>query len=535
MKQRIIGILAWSVLMMLICGTISAQSLHNPILPGFNPDPSICRVGEDYYLVTSSFTWFPGLPIYHSRDLVNWELIGHGISRTGELHLNGVDDNNGIWAPTIRYHSGVFYIITTAYESGGTFYITAKDPKGPWSDPVWLKGIPGIDPSLFWDDNGKCYYVGNRWNGNWEKSWPGQVAIWLQEINLKQRKLIGKDQILTFGHASNAAYAEGPHIYEIGGKYLLLMAEGGSGLNRYHAVTAHHSDSLFQNFTADQINPVLTHRQLGKDYPIQNVGHADLVQTQNGDWYAVVLGNRVVEGQSSLGRETFLCKVDFEGGTPIFNKGFGRVLMEQQRPDLPWTPVKKLPERQYFNDSDSMTGWYSVRTPDKPHFRVKDGKLELSLEPYTLDALVSSSMLLKKVMHLNYSVLTKLKFIARSVNEQAGIVLYRTSNGYYSLLKGQSDVQLIKMDKGKREILACVQYSSSEIFLGITVNGVKGQFSFGTSLDKMVNIGKAQILNAISDNKYNKFTGTGVGVYSTSNGSISHNVVLYDWFEYKGK
>lgn len=143
---------------------VRAQTFQNPVLPGFNPDPSICRVNDDYYMVTSSFTWYPGIPIYHSKDLVNWEIAGHGISRPDMIDMNGLNDNDGIWAVTIRFHEGLFYLITTGSKCGGNFYITATDPKGPWSDPVWLKDAPGIDPSLFWDDNGKCYYTGNTWD-----------------------------------------------------------------------------------------------------------------------------------------------------------------------------------------------------------------------------------------------------------------------------------------------------------------------------------------------------------------------------------
>ena len=189
------------------------DSINNPILPGFNPDPSICRVNDDYYLVTSSFTWYPGLPIYHSKDLVNWEIIGHAINRPDMIDMNNLNDNDGIWAPTIRYHDGLFYLITTANKSGGNFYVTASDPKGPWSDPVWLKNAIGIDPSLFWDEDGKCYYTGNSWD--FKKSWPGQCAVWIQELDLSQKKLVGERKILSYGHANNATFAEGPHIYKI--------------------------------------------------------------------------------------------------------------------------------------------------------------------------------------------------------------------------------------------------------------------------------------------------------------------------------
>lgn len=136
----------------------------NPVLSGFNPDPSICRVNDDYYMVTSSFIWYPGIPIYHSKDLVNWEVIGHAIDRPDMIDMNGLNDNDGIWAVTIRYHNGIFYLITTAHKNGEHFYITATDPKEPWSAPVWLKDTAGIDPSLFWDDDGRCYYTGNFWD-----------------------------------------------------------------------------------------------------------------------------------------------------------------------------------------------------------------------------------------------------------------------------------------------------------------------------------------------------------------------------------
>ncbi len=192
--------------------TIIPDSISNPICTGFHPDPSICRVGEDYYLVTSSFTWFPGLPIYHSRDLTNWSLIGHALTNPKAIDFNGMTDNDGIWAPTLRYHNGTFYLITTAHGCGGNFYMTAKNPAGPWSDPVWLKDAPGIDPSLFFDVDGRCYYT---------------------DYN--------------------------------------------------HAVTALTAKSLWGPYVPCTVNPVLTHRHLGKDYPVQSLGHADLVQTPTGD------------------------------------------------------------------------------------------------------------------------------------------------------------------------------------------------------------------------------------------------------------
>jgi len=178
---------------------------------------------------------------------------------------------------------------------------------------------------------------------------------------LKQQKLVGERKILTYGHANNAGYTEAPHIYKINGKYLLMTSEEGTDM--YHAITVHHSASILEPYKSDKINPVLTHRHLGKDYPIQAVGHGDLIQTQNGDWWAVVLGKRLIDGQVPLSRETFLCKVNFENGTPIFNSGQGKVLLEQERPNLPWSPVKPEPIRDEF-DSDSLAlKWHTIRIP----------------------------------------------------------------------------------------------------------------------------------------------------------------------------
>ena len=198
----------------------SQTNFQNPILPGYHPDPSICRVGEDYYLVNSTFEWFPGMPIHHSKDLVNWELIGYGIHRPEQLALQkGLGDFMGVFAVTIRYHDGIFYLINTCVqcEKGGNFYITATNPAGPWSDPVWLDA-PGIDPSLMWDDDGKCYYVGHG-NLKGKQDWPQQQGAWLQELDTDQGKLVGPRKQLTYGHANNAVWTEGPHLYKINGKY----------------------------------------------------------------------------------------------------------------------------------------------------------------------------------------------------------------------------------------------------------------------------------------------------------------------------
>lgn len=508
----------------------SSVTFKNPILPGYHPDPSICRVNDDYYMAVSSFVWYPGVPIYHSKDLVNWELIGHVIDRPDMIKMHNLGDNDGIYAPTLRYHNGTFYMITTAVKSGENFYVTATDPRGPWSDPIWLEGAPGIDPSLFWDDDGKCYYTGNAWNIAQE--WKSQCGIWMQELDLEQGKLVGERKILTYGHANNAAYTEAPHLYKINGKYVLIVAEGGTEYN--HSVTVHHSNSLWGPYVASKTNPIMTHRHLGKDYPIQATGHTDLIQTQHGDWYAVLLAKRMVDGYSPLARETFLCKVDFQNGTPIFNPGYGRILEEQERPNLPWTPVREKPARDEFDIEELGSRWYFTRVPQQTFYALNKGQLALSLLPERVDELVSSAMIIQKTKHHHFTATTKMSFQTRKENEEAGLILYRTANGYFSLMKDKSGITLTRKDLGKKEVVARMPYDKREVYLAVSAEGLEVRFYFGETPDNMVNIGGVQSMAVVSDNdEYNLFNGVGVGVYGTSNGEKTKAIATYDWFEYK--
>ena len=508
---------------------ISGSKLRNPILPGFNPDPSICAVGDDYYLVTSSFAFVPGLPVYHSRDLVNWELIGHGIDRRNidKFHFEGINDNDGIWAPTIRYHNGLFYIVCTMWHSGGNFFITAKDPRGPWSTPVWIPDAKGIDPTLFWDDDGKCYYIGNRYD--FKQQWQGQVGIWIQVIDLdhitpaviKEPKtgltfegpgvqLKGNHTMLTFGHAGNARYGEGPHIYKIGKTYYLLMAEGGSG--GHHAVTIHSSDKLTGPYKAQQVNPVLSHRQMGNGYPIQNIGHADIFRAADDKFYAVCLGNRMLrddDGQMRcpLGRETFLVRVEQQDGQLIFAPGAGHVETEFERPAIPWHPFPPQAEPWY-----GLRGQSPSTTPTS-----------IALQPSVLDSLTTPACLLRKLHSFQWSFSREVTFSTKKDNEWAGITLYRTANSYYTLMKGKGSIRLTRREKGQSTTVAEQPYKEKTARLTIEADSMRLRF--------LVNgqpVAPVQSMRLLCDDgKYNKFNGTGVGIYATSTGRKTKSVAIF--------
>ena len=298
---------------------------HNPIMPGFYPDPSVCAVGGDYYLVNSTFSYFPGLPVMHSRDLAHWEQIGNVMDRESQLPLAGAGHSQGLFAPTIRWHEGVFYVICTNVSCGGTYVVTAENPEGPWSEPYYLEGADGIDPSLFFDRDGKCYYIGThpnpagcRYDGDW--------YIWIQELDIGSMKLVGERKDVWNGAMRDIIWPEGPHLYQKDGYYYILHAEGGTGPD--HAVAVCRSRSVWGPYENNFCNPILTHRHLGRDYPVKYVGHGDMIKTPAGEWYMVMLAVRPREGYTTMGRETFLAKVIWEEGWPVVNPGVGMLTQE---------------------------------------------------------------------------------------------------------------------------------------------------------------------------------------------------------------
>lgn len=250
------------------------KTYKNPVIPGFHPDPSICRVNNEYFLVTSTFEYFPGVPIYNSKDLVNWDLIGYCLTRDTQLNLERVPSSGGILAPTIRYHNGIFYMITTNMNHCGTFYVKTEDPYGEWSDPVYIS-INDYDPSLFFDEDGKVFLTYS--NG---------MEIKQAEIDMDKGKLKSEPRAIWNGTGRQAP--EGPHLYKIKDYYYLLIAEGGTEYG--HMVTIARSSSPRGPFENCYRNPILTHRSL--EHPIKCVGHADLFQAHDGTWWMVCLGTR---------------------------------------------------------------------------------------------------------------------------------------------------------------------------------------------------------------------------------------------------
>ena len=542
MMKRIRIMIVMAILSLIVITTTIAQNVpktyQNPILTGYHPDPSICRKGDDFYLINSSFEWFPGIPIHRSKDLVNWELIGYAMKDPAECPKGKINT----FAPTIRYHDGLFYIIVTCPGAGGNFYLTAKDPAGDWSAPAMLPDAPGIDPSIFWDDDDKCYYIGQTHAD--KREWIGHNTIWIQELDLKQGKLVGERKNLTEGHASNAMWTEGPHLYKIDGRYILLVAEGGTGY--YHAVTIFHSENLWGPYKPDHANPILTHRNLGINYPVFAVGHADFVDTPNGEWWMVSLGKRLHNGHTYLARETFLSPMKLERREPsiretgssyntiIVNEGKGTVPKVAKRPNLPWTPVAQNPETDEFDGDKLALIWNFRCVPKDDWYRLNGGRFTMRLRPETAERKWDNpSLIAQRIRDYEFQATTKMSFKTKKENEQAGLTLYRNDGCYMMFTRKGDDIVLETRLLGKDQVLFTAPYKKDVVVLRLSSDGQDVTFSYGSDKDNLKSVAVTAPLTIISDLAQNFYNGPMVGLYSTSNGEPSKNIASFDWFYYR--
>lgn len=346
---------------------------QNPVIPGYHPDPSIVRVGEDFYLVTSTFEFFPGVPIYHSKNLVNWELIGHCLTDDAQLPLSRARNSGGIFAPTIRYHDGMFYMVTTNIDNGGNFVVHTDDIRGKWSKPAWIDH-QGIDPSLLFDGD-TVYYCATHFRD-------GRAAIVLYEINPVTGELLTPARVIS--HGAGGKFPEAPHLYKIGGYFYLMMAEGGTEYG--HMETIFRSKDPYGPYKPCPHNPILSHRD-AMGSPVQATGHADLVEDARGNWWMVFLGIRPFDHAMlhNLGRETFLAPVAFDReGWPVVAGG-GRVALSMSGP-LPFAPMPVCFD--FFDDFKGMVfkpEWSFVRNPLRDRYCLTGNGLCLHAGEESLD------------------------------------------------------------------------------------------------------------------------------------------------------
>lgn len=528
-------------------------SITKPVVPGFNPDPSICRAGDDYYIITSSNEYFPGLPIWHSRDLINWEMIGHVLTDAKYLDLDSVPGSNGLYAPTIRYHDGNFYVVCTLTgtrpgKPGGNFMTTARDPRGPWSAPVWLE-TPGIDPSLFFDDDGKVYYQGNYTPA--DKQWPRHRKIYIQEFDLKQAKLIGpKVDILDAadyrlkgtidgGFESGADYLEAPHIYKKDGYYYLTTSHGGTF--QYHALSFWRSRNIFGPYQSNPVNPILTHRTLPPTNPVTSTGHGDLVMDGNGQWYMTFLARRPLDSNIHiLGRETFLTRIEWKDDWPKLPLD-QTAAMKHFDPKPGAIPKDDTSLREARFPADQLTPeWTFIRTPREKWWSASERKnnIRIQLRTAQLSETAQPSWLGVRQDRFHAQFSTRMVFRPKRVGEEAGLTVFRDKDHYFkcTLIRriDGNYLQLTERRIGQKDdhMIAQVPYDRKRVSLRIRSSGRWYSFEYGRSESDMIWLQQNADGAFLGSPAAGRFTGTMLGLYATGNGAPSNNSASFSRIRY---
>ncbi|MFF4835318.1 glycoside hydrolase family 43 protein [Streptomyces sp. NPDC001315] len=509
----------------------------NPVLAGSHPDPSICRVGEDFYLVTSSFAYYPGIPVFHSRDLVRWSPLGHVVHRSSQVSLSGLDVSDGIWAPTIRHHEGTFYVVSTlakGRQGSVTFLSTASAPAGPWSDPVVLDA-EGIDPSLFFDDDGRCWFTACRDAAQPDVTGPGE--LWMRELDLETLALTGPTHVLWHG-AMRGAWVEAPHLYKRDGVYYLIAAEGGT--EHHHAVTAARSDTVTGPYSADPRSPLLTHRHRGAAEPVHNVGHVDLVDTPAGETWAVALGVRPTDGTHTLGREVFLVPVEWTPRGPVFAPETGRVRLSERLPA--GTTVVAGGSHQNGRVRDDFDGtalgpeWNSLRGPVDDLVSLRPGRdgLTIRLSPEPLSSRGTPAFIARRQQHLRLRASTRIRFTALAPTQEAGLAVFQNHDRHATLAltvdaSGIPHVVLTAREAGTDTRLAAVAVADSEVVLA--VDSDECGYTFRVKDRTWTTLGSID-RPFFSTERAGGFVGVHIGLYGTGNAEAGQSEAHIRWFDY---
>jgi len=466
-------------------------SYHNPILAGYYPDPAVERVGDKYYLVNSTFAHWPGIPIHESTDLVHWTLIGHALSDPSKLTYDGLEISRGVFAPSIHHHNGTWYIINTLVDAGGNFFVTAKDPRGPWSDPTWLKEINGIDPSFFFDDDGKAFILNNG-PPEGPALYNGHRAIWIQEFDLAANKLTGPRKVIVNGGVDlsrQPIWIEGPHLYRIKGAYYLMCAEGGT--ERNHSEVIFRSKSPWGPYEPYKNNPILTQRDLPEDRsnPVTNSGHADLVQMKDGSWWAVFLASRPYEGfRYNTGRETFLLPVTWKDGWPvILDKGQpipyvarGPKVMKKDAQAGADLLGGNFTARDEFDMVEPGHEWLQVHVPRERWYQLDQGRLVIRPLAVSLDEKRNSSFYARRQAHQRFAASAELH-PPRSPGTAAGLAAYQNETHWYFFgtrrVDGKLQLFLERRAGDDRRTVQAATVAASDT-LRLLMKGNGGRYSF---------------------------------------------------------
>ncbi len=500
---------------------------QNPIIRGFHPDPSICRVGSEYYLVTSTFEYFPGIALFHSRDLINWEQIGNCITKPGQLDYSKFKDSGGVWAPTIRYHKGRFYV-TVAIDGMGNMIMHTDDINGEWSNPVWTD-FGGIDPSICFDGD-DAYYCTNDFTN-------GHEAIVLAKIDPDTG--IRKEERREIWNGTGGGWLESPHVYHIGEYYYVLAAEGGTSFN--HMETAARSKNIYGPYENCPYNPILTNKN-DTTKQIQCAGHADLVDDENGNWWMVHLGTRsVLKSKTPLGRETFLTPVEWKEGWPVaVNK---RAKLENELDRMVCrTQEKNEQSKNVYGENETEKNthiensfhfkpnfstpswepqWLWLREPDITLYERTSNALILHPSAFNFEAPAQPCFI--GICQPDIDCHFQMTFIFEpKEGKEGGMLLYLSSNFYYRICKrkqnGKTQLAVIR----KLDDVEVTDYTkeleentetSTTLFIDASASGY--QITWKTKDGQLEDAGTYSVRFLCTEIENRCFTGTIIGVYAT--------------------
>lgn len=522
------------------------RRITNPVLRGFNPDPSILRVGDDYYIATSTFEWFPGVQIHHSKDLVSWKLIAHPLDRVSQLDMKGASDSGGVWAPCLSHHDGLFYLIYTNVANFDrtlfcfdtpNYLVTSKSITGPWSEPVYLNAS-GFDPSMFHDDDGRKWLVNMLWDHRKGKNHFAGVV--LQEYSPQEKKLVGPVRNIFKGTA--LGITEGPHLYKIHGYYYLMTAEGGTSFN--HAVTLARSKKIEGPYEVGPQNPVIT-SQCYPESPLQKSGHASLVQTQKGDWYLAHLTSRpLANKRCPLGRETAIQKVSWTPEKWLKNdRADSCPQVDVPAPDLPEHPWPAEPVKDDFDSGKLSIHFNTLRMPlgeDVLSLKERPGFLRLKGRSF-LTSKHLQAFVARRQQSFKYSASTCVEFEPENFQQMAGLVCYYDTGTFYYLRISRDEkigkcLNVITFDRGRGDESLSQEVSvegCKRIYLKAEVDREKLQFFYSKDGNDWKSIGPVLDASKLSDDYASEFSFTGafVGLCCQDlSGQFLH--ADFDYFEY---
>lgn len=538
--------------------------LKNPILPGFNPDPCICKAGDDYYMAVSTFEWMPGIPVYHSKDLKNWELYTHVLTDDETVDLKKLPSAKGIWAPCLTYceKEQLFYVVygvmnsmNARYFDVDNYVITAKDIKGPWSEPVYLHSS-GFDASMLHDDDGRKWVVSLDWETRAGYEKPG--AICLVEYSPEKKEIISYPKRIWHG-GTDRGCIEAPHLYKRNGYYYIMCAEGGTGYG--HSVTMGRSKNVWGPYEKDPQNPIVTSipgdfnerhdpdhlkpKYFNPDSVLQKSGHGSYIENELGEVYLVHLTSRpfVPELRCTLGRETAMQKMKWtEDGWLRMADGSNLAKEYFEPSKLPEVPVKQIPDFDDFDDATLGIQYYAPRIMPQRFVDLKSrpGYLRMRGQE-SRTSLNKVSILARKLTSVHATVTTKMEFKPEVHQHSAGLIMYYDNMNYINLRKyysetlGQSALSIIHLENGeKTEFLNTrIPVDDIPIYLRLHIDGRKSYFEWSYDGKDYLAIGKVFDTTKFSDEycKYGEFTGTFVGITCADRVKHQH-YADFDFFEY---